>query len=231
MKNRFRWAIGLVLCGLSAALLLAGGWPVGRVTAQFDIPASAFVQAVGAADRQITTDTDGRVLLPAQYRVTLDAPAALRSDGEQVLRLTFWQSEALEDASPLACWQTSVEGSLNYPRVGVRPAGSIYRRVQPEQPAVFEWRLSGGETSQAAGTLQVYLLFFPPQGGEPVRVIALARSLDLAISNPLGIRTRYLNIAGCLGLLASGLMLSPAFAPLLLRVWRAARAAVDKSDK
>lgn len=231
MKNRSRWALGLVICGLSVALLLAARWPVERDLEQFEIPAQAFVQSSGAAGRAFATDPDGNVLLPSQYRLTLDAPAVLRRDGEQSLRLAIQSTGPTNAASPFTGWQASVEASLSYPLVDVHPCGSIYQRLETDRPATFEWHLGSAGTLDQTGTLAVYLLFTPPQDGDPVRVIALARPLDFAVANPLGVPERFLLIAGCAGLLAGGWILFPVAGWWLIRTWRGIRTTVDNSDK
>lgn len=182
------WIAGL-LCLLAVGLLLASSWPATRSLATFDVTDSAFLESAGSSTDQIIPDDDGKILLPAEYTVSLDLPASLRVGRAEPLRLTIEQKGAENNLSPLAGWQASVESSLVFPDTTFRPQGSLFHRLAPDDDAKFIWFLTGSLSSSGSGTLWVDLLFTPPQGGEPVRVLIAARPLSFELATFFGMPT------------------------------------------
>ncbi len=220
---RPRYWIGLFLCALSAAGFILSGLPVTRSQSQFDIEGSAYVDVDGEQAATFPTGTDGRVALPASYTITLDLPASLRSGEEEALRLAIQPHEPMNDSSPLAGWQVSAEANLASPELDVAPQGNVYLAFDPDRAAEFHWYLRGKQGRAAVGTLWLNLLYLPPQGGDPVRVLILARPLDFAISTILGIQPGYLRIAALITLLAGIWLLLPQAVHIFTKQWRGLR--------
>lgn len=223
--------MGLAICAVSLAIGFAGHAPVERTLLQVDLPDRGYLEPANGRQGEFATDADGRVYLPARYTVLLDLPAVLRSGEKEPVRASIRQTGEVNSLSSFAGWQASVEGSLSFTDLSVQPGGSIYQRLVADRPAQFTWQLACDHPPRTPGTLWLYLLYTSPQGGEPVRVLALARPLAFEVSDPLGIRGLYLRIAGGLGLLAGGLLLFPAVSGLLLKARKIAQGEMTKSDK
>lgn len=208
MKSRLGLWIGLSFCLFSAGCFLIDSWPAERRVSQFEVAPRGFLEPLDPTQTVPLAGSDGMLELPASYTVSLDLPANLRVGKAEPLHLTIQQKGTAVGSSPLSGWQVSIEGSLTSPDLRFRPEGSIYERLEPDDPASFVWFLTGVESSTQAGTLWLYLLFHSPQGGEPARVLVLARPLAFAIVKPLGISGAVFQSVGWVGLVVgAGLLL------------------------
>lgn len=207
MKTRIKIWIAGFLCLLAAGLLLAGSWPATRSLATFAVTGSAFLESGGSFADQLVPDDDGKILLPAEYTVSIDLPASLRVGKAEPLRLSIEQKGAENDLSPLAGWQASVESRLVDPELTFRPAGSLYHGLTLADPARFVWFLTGSPSSTDAGTLWVDLLFTSSQGGEPARVLLMARPLSFERSTFFGMPTQSIQMIAWISLAVGGAIL------------------------
>ncbi len=222
MKIRLRLWIGLFFCLLSVAFFLANSWPARRSLSQFEVADRGFLDPTESSQTQPLGDHNGMVVLPASYSISLDLPANLRVGEPEPVRLSVQQKGALIPSSPLSGLEASVEGSLSFPDLDFRPAGSIYERLRTDHPANFVWFLTGSAKSTEPGTLWLYLIFHSAQGGESTRVLVLARPLSFEISAPFGIPGYVFRIAGWVSLIIGGWLGIGAGLPGLIKKFRKA---------
>lgn len=192
--------------GLSAVLLIFNNWPQGRITSIVENLDSGFIVADGNVAARIPAGQDGVVALPATYSLTLDEPAGWRYGAENHLRLIVEESGQNSALSPFVGWRVTAESSMQSAQISFRPEGSIYQRLGPDTPAEFRWYLKGRSENYEPGTLWLYLHFTPPRGGDPVRVLALARQISIQSTALFGMPANVLNLSGWAGLSVGALI-------------------------
>lgn len=213
--------IGLALGVFSFGVVLFASLPAHRVLTQLETPAQGYL-----ISGTLPAGLDGSVPLPDRYVIQLDKPAFFRAGNPETVRLQVEQGGRLDATSPLAGSPVSVEASLEMAAQALHPAGSIFQRLEAENPARFQWQITAAQ-SRAEGTLWVMLHFALPESSQPVEVLLLARPLSLPVRSICGLPAVAVVSVGALGLLAGcALGLSD-----IRQRWRKTAGVPDKLDK
>lgn len=225
MTNPARAWIGLALGGFSLGLVLFTSLPAGRVVTRLETPMFGYLVS-GA----VSAGPDGSVTLPDRYVIQLDEPAFLRAGNPETVRLKVEPGGRPDTTSPLASSPVSVEASLEIPAQELHPAGSIFQRLEAENPARFQWQITAALT-RAEGTLWVTLHFALPESSQPVEVLLLARPLSLPVRSICGLPAVVVVSLSALGVLAGCGFGLPAVLPHIRQTWRKAVGVPYKLDK
>lgn len=212
MAKPARAWIGLALGAFSLGLLLFASLPAGRVVTWLETPALGYLVS-GA----VPAGPDGSVTLPDRYVIQLDEPAFLRAGSPEVVRLQVEPGGRLDTTSPLAKSAVSIEASLEMPAQALHPAGSIFRRLEADNPTRFQWQITATQ-AMSEGTLWVTLHFALPESSLPVKVLLLARPLSLPVRSIFGLPVIAVASLGALGLLAGCALGLPAALPHIRQI-------------
>jgi hypothetical protein len=201
---------GLLVGGASFASL-----PASRVLTRLETPAQGYLVS-GA----IPVGPDGSVILPANYVIQFDEPAFVRTGSLEAVRLRMEPGGRQNANSPLAGSPVSVEASLEMQAQPVHPEGSIYQRLEAENPARFQWQITGAALARVEGTLWITLHFALPESDQPVKVLVLARPLSLPVRSIFALPAAVAATLSTLGLLAGCALGLPAVLPDIRHLWR-----------
>lgn len=126
--------------------------------------------------------SDKTVNVPETLLLTLEYPAVIRMDEADKLRMTVEVQPASENtgiANVYETHQVMAETRLDLAGMNLRPSGTVSEALLPGQTVTFFWSVRPSEVGKFAGTLWLYLRFYPKDGGPALHKAISSQSIEI----------------------------------------------------
>lgn len=196
MKNSWPPKVGAFVLVIGVVLFVYASWPERNQHETLNLnPVELSISYQGS-----------NIIFYSQPVLQLEIPVRLKLGESGIMRLVFWQKEVPSNLRALESFNVVVEARLEYPGLNVIPFERIQEVYKPGQELFFHWSIQAARSLEYPGTLRVYLVFIPKQGGEVISQPILAKQVKVTVRSISGRVISWFRWGG-IGLIAVAIVL------------------------
>jgi hypothetical protein len=219
MKSiKIRWVVGLVIALLSISMLVWGFWPLPMESRIIQIlPAEMLPPHPEEYTEEALGFPEPRILVtewPSIVRIGDSAPIrmVIRPAEPGIPGSTIDQqtgqvpADVISEQNPAETYQTVAQARLELDKMEYRPTGVISEALLPGKSARFSWSVRSSDEGFYPGTMWLHVKYIPRSGGEELRKVISAQTIDIRADEFLGLSGNSARILGAIGLVLGAMI-------------------------